>query len=327
MKAAFIKQGFSSTFATWESHRYSRAEELLGAFRFKSKMFSILVEWQADIWVVSGGEKVDGTFSSNFSREIVKKHKTVPLDKVPWDKYDVVISVLPFIPDKIIKVHLGILWCYLSIGHVSKLHRQSLGKVWGAYDLFLNHASVGGKLKRLPSSVPFPFPTNHKLLRELIKPVNEAAVFLDTRLTKKESLPWFGKRCNLPIRCSPEPASSGRKILSGEFSKTEDYLTTLGSCKYILLSRKPNFIGQAALEAAALGLIVVSGPGVYPSVLCHPRCLTAPNNPRQGLNVIKQIEKNTELQSKILAHQDAVLSLRFWKEPLATLHKALEMKR
>lgn len=327
MKAAFIKSGASSTFATWESLLWSGPERLLHAFRFKSKLFSLLVEFKADIWVVSGGEKVDGTFSSDFSREIVKQHRTVPIDKVPWGKYDIVISVLPCIPKRIIEAYPEIPWCYLSIGHTSKLHRRSLSKVQGGYDLFLNHASVGGELKKLPQSVSFPFPTNHKLLRGLIQSTNEASIFLDTRLVKKEPLWWFKKRCNLPVRCSPQPATNGRRILAGRFTKTREYLEILGSCKYFLVSKKRNSIGQAALEAAALGLIVVSGPGVYPSVLCHPRCLMAPNNPRQGLNVIKEIEKDTKLQREILAHQNAMLSSKFWKEPLTTLHRVLEMKR
>jgi hypothetical protein len=327
MKAGFIKQGFSSTFTTWESLLWSGPERLLHAFRFKSKLFSLLVEWQADIWVVSGGTKLGGTFCSDFSQKILSKHKAVPIDIVPWDEYDVVISVLPFIPKEIIRAHPKILWAYLSIGHVSKLHRQSLDKVQGSYDLFLDHSSVGRGLKTLPQAISFPFPTNRNLLRKLIQPMNESAVFLDTRLVKKEPLWWFRKRCNLPIRCSPQPATNGRRILAGRFTRTKEYLEMLGSCKYFLVSKKQNSIGQAALEAAALGLIVVSGPGVYPNVLCHPRCLTAPNNPRQGLNVIKKIEKDTELQREILAHQDGVLSSNFWKGPLATLHKALEMKR
>ena len=327
LKGAFIKQGFSSTFATWESLKYPGPEKLLDAFRFKSKLFSLLVELRADIWVVSGGKQIDGTFCSEFSRKIVKQHKTAPISHVPWDKYDVVISVLPFIPRRIIEAHPKILWVYCSIGHVSKLHRRSLGKVWDSYDLFLDHASVGGELKRLPSSVPFPFPTNHGLLKELIQPTNEPAVFLDTRLLRKAPLWWFEKRCNLPVRCSPKPAINGRRILSGRFTGTKEYLEALGSCKYFLVSKKQNSIGQAALEAAALGLIVMSGPGVYPSVLCHPRCLTAPNNPRQGLNVIKEIERDANLQKEILAYQDAVLWTTFWKEPLGLLRDALKMKR
>ena len=327
LRAAFIKQGFSSTFTSWEPLPWSGSKRLLDAFRFKSKLFSLLVEFEADIWVVSGGEKIDGTFCSEFSRKIVKKHKTIPLGEISWSRYDIVISVLPFIPKEIIDAHPRILWCYLSIGHVSKLHRRSLGKVLGGYDLFLNHASVGGKLKRLPQSISFPFPTSHRLLRELIQPTNESAVFLDTRLTKREPPSWFRKRCELPIRCSPQPASNGQKVLGEQFTKTKEYLKTVGMCKFFLLARKSGFVGQAALEAAALGLIVVSGPGVYPSVLCHPRCLTAPNNPRQGLNAIKSIEKDVGLQEEILAYQDAVLWTTFWKEPLGLLHDALKMKR
>lgn len=327
MKAAFIKQGFSSTFATWESLRYPGPERLLGAFRFKSKFFSLLVELKADIWVVSGGKQIDGAFCSDFSRKIVKQHKTVSLDAVPWDEYSVVVSVLPFVPRRIIEAHPEILWTYCSIGHANKLYAKSLGKAQGGYDLFLDHASIRGELKRLPSRVPFPFPTNHKLLRELIRPTNEPAVFLDTRLLRKAPLWWFEKRCALPIRCSPKPAINGGRILSGRFTGTKGYLEALGACKYFLVSKKRSNIGQASLEAAALGLIVVSRPGIYPSALCHPRCLAKPNTPRQGLNLIKQIEKDEILQAEGLEYQDTVLQDLFWERPLAILEKAVTMKR
>lgn len=337
MKAAFIRQATTSTFWSWESSQYTNPWKTLNAFVFKSKTLSLAIELEADIWIVEGCDHILGGTSSEYLQGIMKQHQTVPLSAIPWHQYDIVISILPIIPDKIIKRFPGILWCYYPLTHISKLTRHSRQKPYGKYDLFLDHSSMGKKfnavtwkgklLSGLSQSVSFPFPTNPDTMRTLIQPTNESAVFLDTRLVKKEPLSWFEKRCDLPVRCSPEPASSGRKVLAGKFTKMKEYLGALGGCKYFLLCRKPNFVGQAALEAAALGLIVISGPGVYPNVLCHPACLIESNNPRQGLNAIKRIEKDAGLQKEILAHQDAVLWQRFWKEPLNTLHIGLEMKR
>lgn len=327
LKGCFIRQATTSTFWSWKSLRYPGRWGFLNTFEFKSKTLSLAIELEADIWIVEGCDHIGDASTPEYTRGIMQRHKTVPLSAVPWRKYDVVISILPIIPDKIIERFPGILWCYYPLTHISKLVKRSWEKPYGKYDLFLNHASMGGELKGLPQAISFPFPTSPDIMRMLIQPTNEPAVFLDTRLVKKEPLWWFEKRCNLPIRCSPQPASSGRRILAGKFTKMREYLETLGSCKYFLASKKRSSIGQAALEAAALGLIVISGPGVYPSVLCHPRCLTAPNNPRQGLNVIKKIEGDADLQKEILAHQDAILWTRFWKEPLGLLHDALKMKR
>lgn len=325
LRGAFVKQGVSSTFATWGSLRYPGPKKLLGTFRFKSKLFSLLVELRADIWVVSGGASKDA-----FARKILRQHKTTPLADVPWNEYDVVISVLPFIPRRIIEANPRILWGYLSVTHTSKVHNQSVSKPLNGYDLFLDHTRVGevGRL-RLPASVPFPFPTNPDTMRNVVMPTNMPipSIFVDTRLTKKEPLSWFEKRTSLPVRHSPRPASNGRKVLAGDFSATREYLEAVGACKYFLLARKRNFVGQAALEAAALGLIVVSGPGVIPSVLCHPSCLVEAENMRQGMGAIRKIEKDVGLQQKILRHQDGVLRDVFWDKPFGILEKAWRMKK
>jgi len=305
----------------------------LETFRFQSKIFSLLVEFKADVWVIEGLDVPPGTFvevsGEEYVNAMLKLHTGVPWSAVPWEKYDVVISTLPIVPERIIKKHPKILWCYFIQGHVTKMFSQSLDAPYGAYDLFLNEmALTEPRLKKLPQPVSFPYPTNPDLVRGLIKPTHEPAVFLDTRLIKKESPAWFEHRCgDLDIRFSSKPAMNSRLVLAQNFTDAKTYLTELGSCKYSLLCRKPNFNGQAALEAASMGLIVVSGPGIYPSAFCLKESLTRPNSPREGIKAIKRIEANPDLQKKLLAYQDKVLRRVFWKEPVEMLYAAIEMKR
>jgi len=332
MKMAFVKQGFSATWASWESVRYENPMQLLESFRFQAKIFSLLCHFEADTWVIKGLDVPPGTFvevsGPKYVNAMLKLHKGVPWSAVPWDEYDIVISTLPIVPEKIIRRHPRILWCYFIQGHVTKMYSQSLRKPYGAYDLFLNEmALTEPRLKKLPQPVSFPYPTDPDLMRGLIQPTNEPAVFLDTRLLKKEAPAWFKARCDLPIRHSSKPALDSRRILARNFTDAKTYLTELGVCKYFLICRKPNFNGQATLEAAAMGAIVVSGPGIYPSALCLKESLTAPNSPRQGIAAIKRIEKDPELQKRLIAHQDKVLRQVFWKEPMEMLRAAVEMKR
>lgn len=332
MKMAFVKQGFSATWASWESVQYSNPMQMLESFRFQAKILSLLVEFEADVWVIEGLDVPPGTFVEVSGKEYVdamlKLHTGVPWSAVPWEKYDVVISTLPIVPERIIRKHPNILWCYFIQGHVTKMFSDSLDAPYGAYDLFLNEmALTEPKLRGLPQAVSFPYPTNPDLIRDLIRPTHEPAVFLDTRLIKRESPDWFRARCDLPIKHSSKPAMNSRRVLAQNFTDAKTYLTELGLCKYFLLCRKPNFNGQAALEAASLGLIVVSGPGIYPSALCLRESITMPNSPREGVKAIKRIEADPDLQKRLLAHQDKVLRQVFWKEPIEMLYDAIEMKQ
>ena len=104
MKAAFIRQATTSTFWAWKSLQYLGAEALLDAFVFKSKTLSLAIELEADIWIVEGCDHVfAGTSSPEYTKEIMRRHQTVPLSAIPWHKYDVVISILPIVPDRIIE--------------------------------------------------------------------------------------------------------------------------------------------------------------------------------------------------------------------------------
>lgn len=332
MKMALVKQGFSATWASWESVRYSNPMQLLESFRFQSKIFSLLCHFEADVWVIKGLDVPPETFvetsGEKYVNAMLKLHKGVSWSAVPWEEYDIVVSTLPIVPEKIIKNHPGILWCYYVQGHTSKMYKRSLRGPYGKYDLFLNElALTEPKLKKLPQSVACPYPTDLNLMRNLIKPTNDPAVFLDTRLLNRESPSWFQARCDLPIRHSSKPAINSKRLLDQNFTDAKTYLTELGSCKYFLLCRKPNFNGQAALEAASMGLIVVSGPGIYPSALCLKESLTRPNSPRDGVKAIRKIEEDPALQKRLLAHQDRVLRQVFWKEPIEMLYAAVEMKR
>lgn len=336
MKVAFIKQGISTGMAGWESIRYPGPEALLRSFTLKTNIFSLLCEFQGDVWVVEGEKVFPHSFvetSRKYNPEyvptVLRGHKGVPWAAVPWKEYDVVISLLPIIPDKIMARHSHILWCYYALAHTSKLFRKSLGAPYGAYDLFLDHALyLPSELKCLPQSVGFPYTVNPDITQELIHPTNAPAVFLDSRLMPKyQANPrWFHKKCSLPIKHSLWRPTA-KRLMKGHIESPPDFLKRVGNCKYLLLARKDGYIGQGILEAAALGLIVVSGPGRYASLVCHPRCLvSAADDTRSGLAVIEDVEKDIVLQREILEYQEKVLRERFWREPLAILSEGVRLK-
>lgn len=336
MKGCLVKQYPYINIVT-ESLPWAGAEALLEAYVLKSQAFSLLVELEADVWVVEGCTKVPNSHIQVMEPELMEAyrqmHKTVPWAAIPWDRYDVVISMLPIIPGKIIQRHPKILFGYYAYTHNTRLYKDSLDQPFGRYDLFLDHLLWKSGIEGLPQAIGFPYPVNPDIMRALIVPTNETAVFLDSHLIAdyKANPKRFRKGCGLPVRHSIIPnrrdKKRHKKFASWQFDKTMPFLQKLGACKYLLLARKGGFVGQGVIEAAALGLIVVSGPGRYASIVCHPQCVTKPGDVDRGLRAIGRIEANPALQKEILAHQDTALRDVFWRKPLEMLRRGLELKR
>jgi hypothetical protein len=346
-KVCFVKQTYIVN-GPWKSLRYPGPEKMLGALPWRSQNYAFFVGMETDFWVTKGRE------TSRMYRHIPDElsmmreaHKNVVAwGDIPWDEYDIVISYEPIIPDEIILAHPKILWVYHEPSHRSGRSQQAAahsgGVPLGAYDLFWDDFMRPTKeLKQLPQSISFPYFAHPTILKDAVKPTNERAVFVDSRHTwdideneRARLAREWQSLCGLPIRYAPGGKitlgrSHRRLLVDGEMLQCRQYLELLGSCKYKLVWRKKQVGGQAAIEAASLGLIVVANSnGVYHKMLCHPFCLIPPGGPaRTALRKVQKIEANQKLQAEILHYQDRMLMKKFWHPGLAILHDALEMKR
>jgi hypothetical protein len=344
-KICFVKQSYILNLP-WKSVRFRNPKQMAESFVYRSQNLEFIIAKKADVWVAEGQSVVcAGAAKDPEGLSAMRRaHETVPWSAIPWGEYDAVFSHDPIIPDKITRRHPRILWFYNEPEHrTARARKASQGILSGAYDLFWDdYMRAGPKLKRLPQAVGFPYPRNPDIMRELVKPTNEPAVFLDSRHVHEVApgkrgpmLADFEAICGLPVRYAytdvqTEQGKSMRRLLpTGKMMRCLDYLKLVGSCKYYLVFREKRINGQAAAEAAALGLIVVANSnGVYHEILCHPKCTIPPGGPaRLGLRVIQGIEKDPDLQKEILDYQDRKLREKFWKEPLGILGAALEMKR
>jgi len=349
MRVCIVKHPYYLNFP-WESARYSTPEQTLSLFKYGSQNISLIIGTKADVWVVEGMSVrpaffVDKKHPADF-KEMYKVHKTVSWSEIPWDEYDIVITVDPILNERweIVRRRSHILWVYIEPDHrAGRARNAAYGGPLEPYDLFWDDLMrADGRLYTLPQSVGFPHFANPDIMRDLVKPTLEPGVFLDSRyvfgLTNRERdniAMEFETMCGLPIKYPPLDGQESRNVsrirylMEGKILHTADFLKMLGSCKYFATWRKKGTNGQATLEAAALGLIAIANDNaVYPRMLCHPMCLVKPNaTPRKIMRLIGKIERHPELQAEILAHQDRVLRTRFWCEPLGILEKALEMKR
>lgn len=357
MRTAFTKPPYDLNL-TWESLPYTSAEKLLNAFVFRSLGFCLAVELEADIWVVEWRGVEPSIYQGPAARKkdpnapmrVCAAHQDIVKESdVPWDDYDVIISHWPSIGAETIKRHPQILWCYYEIQHRCRRSRIAgeTGEPHNGYDLYLDcYFDPDRRLQELPQVVWFPYLQSPTILREIIKPALRPAVFIESRHVLRDvdkmagMCAEFERICGLPMRYAPvsgatsEPICFDSELTRAEIVRTRQYLRLLGQCKYFLIWRGDRYgesklMGESAVEAAALGLIVVGNDNaVNHKLVCHPTCLIpAGGPPRRGLRRIQQIEKDEKLQGEILEYQDRMLRKWFWDGPLETLYKALEMKK
>ena len=78
--------------------------------------------------------------------EEIRKFESLPIgsklpsvDDIPWDSYDLVVSIDLPIPERIVKKAPRTLWAYFSIEAGGPLQKNSLVRPLAGYQLFLNH--------------------------------------------------------------------------------------------------------------------------------------------------------------------------------------------
>lgn len=351
VKTCFVKSALNM-YLSWGSLRYPGPRKLLDSFLFGAHAFSLMVALESDTWVIREKDIAKSDGGSVWPKDdprmkLERAHQNiVGISEISWEEYDCVISLDPILGN-LPKRYPRTLWCYYELSHACERAYEVMrtGRPRDGYDLYFDRFfRARSGLRGLPQIVHFPLTQSADILKGLIAPTNEPAVFIESRNIPKTRKLRARMRaelrniCGLPIRHAPFPefgtvfVKFGLALVSDsrkEILNAADYLGLVGSCKYYLSWRKRRVAGQALVEAAALGLIIVApSRSPYSSRLCHPTCLTRAGEPaRVGLRRIRKIEANPDWQAEILAHQDKVLREQFWNEPLGILNEALEMKR
>lgn len=348
MKICVVKQPYVAAL-TWQSHKFTSGRELLGKCFFRASNISLLIAFEGDVWVVEDSKFRSGGYDAWAQDEAAMQrfyeHSTaVSWDSVPWKDYDVVISVDAIIPDDIIKAYPGTLWCYHECEHATWSFVQSKQAPIGAYDLFHDYTLESPlELGGLPQAISFPHIVRADILCDIIRPTNEPSVFLSGRMVRPHTsgpnlfatppathvIDRYQKQTGLPIKYPSvwDYGKTAAMIALSLITPAAAFLRQLGSCKYLLhVPAHPRDVGQILIEAAALGLIVISSGHEAYSLICHPFCWVSPGDVEGALLKIEFIEKSQYLQVAILAYQKQWLQYHFWDQPISLLRRACTMK-
>jgi len=346
MKLAFVTQRYMPEY-TWETTRWSTPDEMLDAYALRSKNYGMIYELRADCYVIedaheTGVHRMLKRLHPEGIAALYAKRKATPWRKVPWENYEVVITIDPCLTPELTARYPKILWCYYAGEHKAPDYKASCQAPYPGYDVFMDHVL---RIKmprpfRLPVSVPFPALASKRAFDDVLHYVKrDNGVFLDSRALRKEknhrdALKRLSEQVGLPVR-APRPwnyAASYLEAARGNIESPRKYLERVKSCRYFVLMRgtkrgPSGLIGQAAIEAAACGCIVLSGHGRYPDRLCHLEGYIDPKNWNSVIERIKRLEADERLRAEVLAHQERKLKEQFWEYPMSILGELLERKR
>lgn len=350
MKLAFAKQRYMPEY-TWSTTKWhnNTPDTILDNFMLRSKNYGMVIETEADIWILEDGKRKTGVHKHLESlhpkgiKALYQVQNAFRWESVPWHEYDAVICIDSFLEPEFMSKYPKILWCYYAGEHKAPEYRQSRGSPLHGYDVFMDHVlRVQHPIELgLPISVPFPALVSPKAFEAVLDITKQKAAFLDSRILRNDKN-QNGTRQNLEKQL-------GVKILAPDAWNYKDsyyeaahkhimspraYLERVAKCRYFVLMRgstdhkdSTSFVGQAAIEAAALGCIVFSGHGAYPNLLCHKETYINPGDMQTVATKIQMLEKDEGLRRKVVAHQHRRLKENFWDKPMALLEELIKIKQ
>lgn len=346
MKVAIVKQ-LLDTFGPWSSVRWEERtpKEHLQLWPGKAAYWEITTLLQADWYVIPQQVNTDFTYDSVLRHRgkatILKKHmqRVVPCGEIPFNTYDVVISLDPILH---VPPERSALFAYFLEEHWDHRYAKSLREPLRGYDLFLAHMmDARASLASLPQAISFPYVRHPKTLRRHFagEPRQEAA-WADWRMLATLSCARNGndgtagqasaKRLEEALGLPVNFRSFSLGLYYGEdpprWGDAREYLRELGRQKYYLGLGRAGGPGQGLADAASLGCICFGEQDKpYHRLICHPEtlCGDLQELPRR----FRRVRASAELQKRILAKQDENVARHFVEEPLKLLGQALRLKR
>ena len=349
MRIAFAKQQYMPEY-TWNTTIFkdNTPDSILDNFMLRSKNYGMIIETQADVFVLEDGKRKTGVHQMlekihpDGIKALYKMQRAKDQYTVHWQDYDAVICIDSFLDESLMKKYPGVLWCYYAGEHKAPEYRDSKKSPLFGYDVFMDHVLTVKHQKQisLPVSVNFPALVSRKAFENVIDTTKQDAVFLDSRVLRTYSNQAegklklsqdFGVKVYAPDEWDYK--NSYYEAAHRHIMPPRAYLERMAKCKYFVLMRgtreagKPSFIGQAAIEAAALGCIVLSGHGSYPDKLCHKDGYIDPKNMTSVIRIIKKLQQDDRLCKEIIAHQYKKLKENFWDKPMMLLENLVALKQ
>lgn len=329
MKSCVIKQPYVFEF-TYETTHYKdeTPDSLLDKFILRSQSYGMITKLEMDIYVV---EQMQDTPESIWYQKsdpeayrlFTNQHKTIPIDDVPLDDYDVVITADGFLSEHIIKNHPDVLFAYFSTEHHLEAYQNAIkqGYPLNHYDLFLDHAlSSTYDFNQLPANINFPFMVDKDVMRRVIDINHKTnSIFLDSHIVRTVGFSantnvWEDNRASIENQLSLYKEQiknmTGMEIYHSptynyqhpfmyvaqqKYLKPREYLNLLGKTRFFPLCRGNLAIGQVLPEAASLQNIIISDDLRYAPLLVHPQCflnnISLSYEAKQSFSYLSHIQK------------------------------------
>ena len=167
------------------------------------------------------------------------------VDDIPWDTYDLVVTIDLPIPERIVKMAPRTLWAYLSIEAGGPLQKRSLAAPLAGYQFFLNHG-----FRRYRSR---PWNKNHVLEFPLQFQSHQAwtRILSSVSTTNQRSLLLVDRNSWI----APPPES--RLQIDQPSGDARHYLELMGSAFACLHTTSPPRWGNWAVESVLAGAIFI----------------------------------------------------------------------
>jgi hypothetical protein len=342
LKVAIVKQALDvfgpwASFK-WECHTPSSIAELWPG---KATYWELTCALRADWYII------DQRVTLDYTRDAVHRHPgrvallnrhvtgVVALGDIPFDDYDLVITMDPFLPD----VSSDACMAYFCQEHWDPAYVASLLAPAGRYDLFLDHMmSSDTDVKALPAAISCPYLRLPETVRATCSRGRDDAVWIDWRTltTLAMTETWTPAAENTVLRLE---SVLGARVRGGWQMMTQAYGISdppawgnllryyegLSTCQFYVGVGRDAGPGQGAADAASAGCIVVGESGrPYHDLICHPECLCESLADLPAC--FRRLHTSTDLQHEALSWQESALHDHVMSRPLGELSNAIELK-
>jgi len=344
MKVAFVKYKYD-VFGPWSTILWEDTSpiDLFNIWPSKVALWEMSCLLEADWYVVSEAnlksDYLKGSLKDSRRVKIVDKYvkKVISQYKIPYERYDIVISLDPILDVPEIS---NTLFGYFLNEHWDRLYYRSLKKPLNKYDLFLAHMlDAKSELTNLCQAVSFPYLYSQEVARNIFGLKKEEKVWVDWRtLTTLSQTETWKKE-------TEEAAKRLQYYLSypvfhkGDFNKKPlgisdpplwgdayNYLKEMAKCKYYIGVGRLGGAGQALCDAASLECICIGDMArPYHRLVCHPELLCKDLFDLVGK--FKKVLNSFSLQNEAIIYQQQALKRYFFEEPFKIFEKAIMLKK
>lgn len=339
---AFIKQSLD-VFGPWASVPWSahNPKEIFAVWPGKATLWEMTCALQADWYIIP--QSVDTDYTRDVSRRspALREWMTpyvrdvIDLSRIPFDRYDVVISFDPILTQA---SNPKPLYAYYANEHWDDAYTSSLRCPRQGYDLFLAHMMDAAiELRELPQSVSFPYLRAPLLMRSIFPTQKEESIWVDWRTLAGlagselwnsaciETARQFEKEIGVEVRWKEYGSTAYGIENPPRWGDGLQYLQEMAACNYYLGLGRVSGAGQALCDAASLGSICFGEKNkIYPEMVCHPSCLC--DGFRDVGTILRRVLESKDLQAEILARQDEALHKYFWEYPMHIMEEARTLK-